>query len=128
MRTALLGTTPTAGPTLQINQGRSGDYDTIPSYLYFIKAVQQGNSEAASKALKHVADVRGPQTASELAFLAKRMAGTNINDLARRGVTTDADPQMRKLYSMINENPDLINKFEYVMPSSGGMATSLVGR
>lgn len=108
-------------------QGNTTDYDSIPSFLSYIKSVQEGNQLGASQALSHVKDVHGEDMVRDLQFLGQKLGQSNINDLARRGVDTERNDQLRRLYAMINENPDLIDKFQYSLPqnSGGGLAMGM---
>jgi hypothetical protein len=108
----------------------SRDLDMIPNYLYYIKAVQDGNVEGASRALNIIHQSKGTGTATDFLFLAKGLQqGANINDFAKRNVGQTSNPELKKLFHLVNENPNIINQFEYALPqASGGMMASLSGR
>lgn len=116
--------------TLSSQQGNTKDYDTVPTFLSYIKSVQDGNQQGAMEALSHVKDVHGDEMVRDLQFLGSKLGQSNINDIAKRGAATEANPQLRRLYAMVNENPDLINKFQYSLPQApvvmgGGMMGGL---
>lgn len=92
------------------------NYDTIPTYLYYAKAMKDGNAAGAELALKHVRDIKGPQTATDLSFLGKSLSSASLNDIARREYSTNSNPELRRFYQQVNENPDLLAQFGYSMP------------
>lgn len=96
--------------------GASTDYDTIPTYAYYAKAAQDGNQEAMNKAFQHAVHVRGPETGTDLQFLAKDLKYSSLSDIARRNVSKTKNPEMKKFYSMVNDNPDLLSHFDMYMP------------
>lgn len=100
------------------------EYDTIPSYLYYLKAAQAGDKDAQELAANHIRDVRGDGTSRAIQHIGNNLSHTNIHDMAKRGVGTETDPQIKHLYSLINDNPDLIDKFDYSMPKNKDMAFS----
>jgi hypothetical protein len=107
--------------------GGNTDYDSVPAYLYYVKAVKDGNKEAAQSALNHIAVVRGGQTAADLELMGRRLATTNLNDIAKRGVSAEANPQLKLFYAMVNENPNLLNHFDMHISNNSGLANSLSG-
>lgn len=112
-------------PNAQEQRSGNTEYNAIPTYLAFIKSVQDGNQAGMAETLKRVAATRGMQTAADLQFLAKSLQGSTIGDIAKRNISYERNPELKRLYHIINENPDVINNFEYFLPKSGGMGSSL---
>lgn len=101
--------------------------DGIPSYLYYVKAMQDGNQEAANTVLNTIQNSRGAGMATDLRFLGKYLGQSSLNDIAKRNIATEPNPELKRLYHFVNENPDILNRFEYYMPQRGGMSQSLSG-
>lgn len=97
---------------LSVPAQASADNDTLPSYFNYIRSTQNKNPEGQAAALKHIRDVRGPGMATSMEFLGRSMGTASIGDIAKRNVNT-ADPQMNLLYRTINENPNIIDSFDY---------------
>jgi hypothetical protein len=115
--------------SVPMKTGNSTEYDAIPNMLAFVKSVQNNDSEGARRSLSIIHGQKGQQTATDLMFLAKSLQHSKINDIAKNNIGNEQNPEMRKLYHLVNENPDIINKFEYFIPSTGGgLASSLAPR
>jgi hypothetical protein len=124
------GLMPSNSRQVQLTPGPDKSYDSIADYLYYIKAIQAGNEDAANQSLTHIAKVRGGQTASDLQMIGRRLPTTNLNDIAKRSIGLEGNPQIRMLYHLINENPDIINHFDMqgaARQNSVGLDRSLTG-
>lgn len=110
------------------NPSSDRNMDTIPDYLYYIKAMQSGNSDAANQMIGHLNGIRTPQTIANLQFLGKSLKTSNVYDIAKRNVGTETDPQMKLLYNQLNQNPGLVDSMNYgLQKPAGDMAVKAAG-
>ncbi len=120
-------TLTTPKPVVQSAPNSDPELDTMPSYMYYLKAAQDKNVPGMQQAIQRIKANRGIDTAASIENIGRNMGTTSLNNLAKRNISTEQDPQMRKLYAMINENPDLINNFEYFMPDKTAQPVAKMG-
>lgn len=108
------------GGTFQPTQtpGGNTEYDTIPTYAYYAKAAQEGNQEGMNEALRHAVHVRGSEVGTDLQFLGKNLKYSSLGEIAKRNISRTKNPEMKKFYNMVNENPDLLSHFDMYIPSA----------
>lgn len=121
------GALPSPKPITQSAPSSDAELDTVPSYLFYLHAAKTGNTEGMKNALDGVRRTRGPQTAANLQYVGNSMKTISLRNMAKRNISAEQDPQIKKLYSMVNDNPDIMNKYEYFMPQQPAIAKKSTG-